>query len=211
MSAKPAFITLDELVEKVDTAATRSGLTMVGLVGPPGSGKSTIAMQVAEGLGPRAVVVGMDGFHLSSQMLERRALADVKGAPETFDADGFVHQLDRIRTRPAGATVYAPVFDRAREEPIAAAVEVTPDHGIIVVEGNYLLLDGPWGRIRDLLDLIVYVDLDPSVRRERLVARHMAHGRTAQQAQAWVDRSDEANAVLIEATRDRADWCVSGP
>ncbi len=207
----PALTTFDDLVALVDTAATGAGLTMIGLVGPPGSGKSTMAIRVAEELGPRAVVVGMDGFHLSSQTLEHLALADVKGAPQTFDAGGFVRLLARIRQRPPGVTIHAPTFDRAREEPIAAGVAVTPDHEIVVVEGNYLLLDGPWEPIRDLLDPIAYVDLDPSVRRDRLVARHVAHGRTAQQARAWVDRSDEANAVLIEATRERADWCVPGP
>jgi pantothenate kinase len=205
------LITFNELVETVDTAGSGAGLTMIGLVGPPGSGKSTMATRVAEELGPRAVVVGMDGFHLSSEMLERLALADVKGAPQTFDAVGFVHLLERIRHRSPGVTIHAPTFDRDREEPIAAGVAVTPEHEIVVVEGNYLLLDGPWRRIGELLDLVVYVDLDPSVRRARLVARHMGHGRTAQQARAWVDRSDEANAVLIEATRDRADWCVPGP
>jgi len=211
MSSKPALITYDELVEIVDVAATGAGLTMIGLVGPPGAGKSTIAERLAHELGSRAVVVGMDGFHLSSEILDELELAQVKGAPETFDADGFVDLLERIRRRPPRVTIHAPTFDRDREEPIEAGSAVTPDHEIVVVEGNYLLLDGPWERIRDLLDLVAYVDLDPSVRRARLVARHMSHGRTAQQARAWVDRSDEANAALIEATRHRAGLCVSGP
>lgn len=183
---------------------------LLGLTGPPGVGKSVLAAALAEAYGREgagnAVVVGMDGHHLRQAELSRRGLADVKGAPETFDADGFVALLRRLRdgTEP----VPAPVFDRVAEEPVAAGVTVTPSHRLVVVEGNYLLLDGPWAPVRRLLDAVWHLHLPDDVRVPGLVARHVAHGRTPDEAHEWVMRSDEANARLVSAAARRADAVV---
>src|SRR6476659_9979794 len=112
---------------------------LLGIAGAPGAGKSTLAEQLAARIGPGAVVVPMDGFHLHDDELARLGLGDRKGAPETFDVEGYVALLARLREETAH-TVWAPAFDRARELSVAGAIGVRPEHRLVVTEGNYLLL-----------------------------------------------------------------------
>lgn len=178
---------------------------MLGLAGAPGAGKSTVAQALLHAFEGRAVVVPMDGFHLANSELARLGLAGRKGAPCTFDAAGYVALLERLRRRPDGATVYAPEFRREIEEAIAGAIAVPDDIELVITEGNYLLLDeAPWHGVREQLDETWYVDVDPDLRRTRLVARHMQFGRSEQAARDWVEGTDEPNARLIEASRPRA-------
>jgi pantothenate kinase len=180
---------------------------LIGITGAPGAGKSTYAARLAERLAPAAVVVPMDGFHLAGCELARLGRADRKGAPDTFDVDGYVQLLDRLRW--ATSTVYAPEFRRDLEEPIAGAIAVEPHHTTVITEGNYLLFDcDGWERVRPLLTECWFVGCDESERIARLVARHVAHGRSPEAARRWVEHTDEPNARLIEATRPRADRVV---
>ncbi len=180
---------------------------LIGITGAPGAGKSTYAARLAEQLSPAAIVVPMDGFHLAGRELERLGRADRKGAPDTFDVDGYVDLLDRLRR--ATSTVYAPEFRRDLEEPIAGAIAVESHHTTVITEGNYLLLDGGgWERVRPLLTECWYVECDEDQRITRLVERHVAHGRSPDAARRWVEHTDEPNARLIEATRPRADRVV---
>ena len=180
---------------------------LIGISGAPGAGKSTYAARLAEQLSPAAIVVPMDGFHLAGRELERLGRADRKGALDTFDVDGYVDLLDRLRR--ATSTVYAPEFRRDLEEPIAGAIAVEAHHTTVITEGNYLLLeDGGWERVRPLLDECWYVECDEVERVARLVERHVAHGRSPDAARRWVEHTDEPNARLIEATRPRADRVV---
>lgn len=196
-------------------AATPTRRVVVGIAGPPGSGKSTLAAELIGALraaGTTAVGVPMDGFHLAGAELVRLGRQDRKGAPDTFDAAGFVHLLRRLAepTDPT-ETVYAPNFDRDLEEAIAGAIAVGPDVEVVVTEGNYLLLDdGPWASVRSLLTATWYLDLPDDVRVDRLVARHAGHGRTPDQARAWTLGPDQANAELVAASRTRADGVVHG-
>lgn len=181
---------------------------IIGITGAPGAGKSTLAARTAATFGDTAAVVPMDGFHLAQAELVRLGRAGRKGAPDTFDVDGFVALLTRLRR--AERTVYAPAFDRHLEQPLAAAIAVEPHHTVVVAEGNYLLHDRDgWERVRPLLDECWYVDVDPAVRRAQLVARHVAHGRTPEAARAWVAEVDESNAELVRRTRHRADRIVT--
>ncbi|GAA4423966.1 nucleoside/nucleotide kinase family protein [Georgenia halophila] len=207
------------LVERVrvliDRAALpgRPGRALVGIAGAPGAGKSTLT-EVLSGALERAglptAVVGMDGYHLAQSELERLGRADRKGAPDTFDAEGYVGLVRRIRVqRPDSPMVYAPRFDRHLEEPIAGAVPVPAGVPVVLTEGNYLLLDAePWHRLTGLLDECWYLEVDDGPRRERLVARHVAHGRTPDAAAAWEAGSDQRNAEVVAASSERADVVV---
>ncbi|MFJ6462712.1 nucleoside/nucleotide kinase family protein [Streptomyces sp. NPDC091387] len=182
---------------------------VLGIAGPPGAGKSTLAGRLADALGPLAVLVPMDGFHLAQAELERLGRADRKGAPDTFDAAGYAALLRRLRAPEPGTVVYAPAFDRALEQPVAGSVPVGPDVPLVITEGNYLLHgeDG-WAPVRALLDEAWYLELDQDVRMSRLVDRHVRFGKPRPYAERWVAGSDEANARLVAPGRDRADLVV---
>ena len=178
---------------------------LLGLVGPPGAGKSTLALALQAAFADISQIVPMDGFHLANAQLRALGRADRKGAPDTFDSAGFVALLQRLRRQTSDETVYLPEFRREIEEPIAGAIAVCAATRLLIVEGNYLLLDqGPWVQVAGLLDETWYVDVDDRLRTGRLLQRHQQFGRSAQQAQAWVAGTDEPNARLIASTRPRA-------
>jgi pantothenate kinase len=191
--------------------AATPGRVLVGITGPPAAGKSTLAEALAaefrrEHGGQAAVAVPMDGFHLASAELARLGLAHRKGAPQTFDAAGFVHLLRRIRAGEDGEIVYAPRYSRVLHESVGSAIPVFPHTRLAVVEGNYLLLrTGAWAYVRPLLDLVIYLDVPAAAREGSLLRRQRSRGLDAGAAEDWVRRSDEANAALIEATREYAD------
>ena len=185
--------------------STGSDRYLFGIAGPPGSGKSTLARQLGRALG--APVVPMDGFHLTNVTLRARNQLEVKGAPETFAAADFVALVSALRD--PNRTVGCPAFDRTTDEPIADQIHVHADDVVVVVEGNYLLLDrAPWSLLPDLFDAIAYLDVPGDIRFERLVVRHVEFGRSPSEAEAFVRRSDAANAALVEACRPRADLVI---
>jgi pantothenate kinase len=202
------MITTEQALERARRLAAGGRRALLGITGPPGGGKSTLASAIASELGDRAVLVGMDGFHLAQSELVRLGRAGRKGAPDTFDAAGYVALLRRLRDA-SEDVVYAPEFRREIEEPINAAVAVPRDVPLVITEGNYLLVDeGPWRHVRELLDETWYVVQDESARVELLIARHIAFGKDPDFARDWVLRSDERNAELVETTRQRADALV---
>lgn len=205
-SMTPPFCT-DPLARAASLLAS-GGRRILGLTGAPGAGKSTIAAQVVAALGPDAAFVPMDGFHLANVELARLGRAGRKGAPDTFDAAGYVALLRRLRDPVAGEIVYAPAFRREIEEPIAGAIPVPAEVRLVVTEGNYLLFGGAWAGVRPLLDEAWYVEGDDAQRRAWLLARHVAHGRTPDEAAAWIEVTDEPNAERIRTTRELADWII---
>jgi pantothenate kinase len=161
--------------------------------------------------GPAAVALGMDGFHLANSELSRLGLSTVKGAPETFDAYGFIALLKRLRD-PHEPVVYAPTYGRNVHESIGSAVPVRSSTRVVVVEGNYLLLPtSPWDQVKPLLDLACYLDVPSSARLGALLRRQRSRGLDAEAARDWVYRSDEANARLIETTKPYADVVLTRP
>lgn len=211
MSTSPAAAgghTLGELVERAHVLAEAGPRQLLGIAGPPGVGKSSLARRVVDAIGPAARLVPMDGFHLAQEELRRLGRQERKGAADTFDVAGYVALLRRLNLLEP-ATVYAPIFRRDLEEPIAGAIPIPPSVRLVVTEGNYLLLpDEPWDEVRPLLHETWFLDLDPEVRLRRLVARHMAYGRTAAQAEAWARGSDEVNSALVAGTVGYADLVV---
>ena len=205
---------VDVLVDRAAGLLRGDGRAVLGVVGCPGSGKSTfvdvLVASLADRLagGPEAVAhVPMDGFHLADQALDRLGLRQRKGAPETFDAAGYAAILDRVRSE-TGTTVYAPAFERDLEQPLAGAIAVPPEARLVVTEGNYLLLGGPWERVRALLAEVWFVQVDDETRVRRLVARHEQFGKTHDAAVDWVRTVDEPNARLVQATAPLADLVI---
>lgn len=206
----PELTEADALVAAIKLADS-PGRSLLGVTGPPGAGKSTYAEQLVDAVnhaGRSAVLVPMDGFHLAHSALVSLGLADIKGAPETFDAAGYLDLLRRIR-EPGEETVWAPRFDRSIEDAIAASIPIQPTVDLVVTEGNYLLLpQGQWWLVRLQLDECWFIDVEDVERRRRLQSRHEQFGRTSDEAAERALGSDEANAVLVSRTRDQADAVI---
>lgn len=184
----------------------RAGRALLGLAGPPGAGKSTLALALQQALGTQAQVVPMDGYHLAQAELQRLGRASRKGAPDTFDAAGYAALLRRLREQQPPQVVYAPEFRREIEEPVAGAIGVLPQTRLVIAEGNYLLLpEGDWPAVRASLDEVWYVDVPDGLRVQRLTERHRRFGRSEREAIDWVASTDEPNARRIAATRGAAD------
>lgn len=191
---------IPELAAAVPVSAER---IIVGIAGPPGSGKSTIAAALVEALGPKAAQLGMDGWHYPQSRLLELGRRDRMGAADTFDVDAFVATIESLRAD--DGTVVAPGFDRHVEEPVPDAIVVTPETCIVVVEGNYLLHDsGGWERVAPLLDATFFVELEQGIRLQRLIERHVRFGKTAAEASAWANGPDETNSRLVAGGASRA-------
>ncbi|HEV7147221.1 MAG TPA: nucleoside/nucleotide kinase family protein [Pedococcus sp.] len=184
--------------------------TVIGLVGEPGAGKSTLAQELVEALGADAAVVPMDGFHLSNQVLDTLGRRQRKGAPDTFDAHGFTHLVQRLRHQREDI-VYAPMFRRDLDEPIAGSIPISRKTSVVIIEGNYLLLaEEPWRDIRQHLDDTWYLELNRDVRLRRLAERHQSFGLTPEHAWHWAQTQDQVNAELVRDTRVDARLVIRG-
>jgi pantothenate kinase len=202
---------VEMLVARAREFGRRERRTILGIAGPPGGGKSTLAQTVVAAVGSAAVLVPMDGFHLAQSELVRLGRRDRMGAPDTFDARGYIALLRRLRDG-TEEVVYAPEFRREIEEPIAGAIAVPRATPLVVTEGNYLLVpDEPWAGVRPHLDECWYADLDEATRLRWLIRRHIDYGKTPEAAREWVHRSDQANSAVVAATRNRADVVVRLP
>jgi pantothenate kinase len=203
----------DLLARDAIALAGDSPRAILGIAGSPGAGKSTLVdalvARISAAKGDDWVAhVPMDGFHLADAQLDRIGARGRKGAPDTFDAAGYAHLLERLK-REIDEPVYVPGFDRTLEQPLAAALVVLPSARLVVTEGNYLLLDDPhWARARRAMDAVWFVASEESERIERLVARHIQFGKTPNEARAWVAATDQRNAELVAGTVGRADRVI---
>ena len=209
------------LAERTEQAAGVRAL--VGVTGPPGSGKSTfcaLLQALLAGAGclgcGRAAVVSLDGFHYPNAYLgahsrtgpdgSRQVLRTVKGTPETFDLPAFLAALDRLRVE---LSLELPRYDRATHDPVAAGVRIEARHRLVLVEGNYLLLDGGgWGEVRARLDLTLFLSMPLPAIRPYIIARHVRGGRSPGDAERHFQAVDRPNYELCMAGIDRADLIV---
>jgi pantothenate kinase len=209
MAADSSLTALADRAMRLLDRAPAGRRVLIGVAGAPGSGKTTLARTLASRLaatGTEVAHVPMDGFHLADAALDLLGLRDRKGAPETFDPAGYAALLTRIA---AGEAVWAPAFERDLEQPIAQAIRVPANARIIISEGNYLLLPAPeWKAVASVFDEVWFCHLDDEVRRARLISRHIQFGKTPDQARDWVDRLDQANARIVDATAPRADLVI---
>ena len=194
------------LAQEIRVKAGSHGRFITALVGAPGSGKSTLAASLVTELGAGARAVPMDGFHYDDAVLIARGLRLRKGAPETFDASGFVHLMRRLR---AGGEVAIPVFDRSLELSRAAADVVQASDRFLVIEGNYLLLnEAPWTDLAPLFDLTVFLEVPEAELDRRLMDRWAHFGKTPEQARAWIDSNDMPNIRRVAQWSLTADVTV---
>lgn len=201
--------TIAKIAAAIFRKAGHSGRLVVGVAGPPASGKSTLAAALRDVLpAGEAIVVPMDGFHYDDAVLERKGLRDRKGAPDTYDFAGFEWLLKRIKA--GEPEVAIPVFDRSVELSRAAADLVGPEHRFVLVEGNYLLLDeAPWSRLAPLIGYSIFVDVGRSELERRLRQRWREHGRPDAEALAWIASNDMPNIERVLARRRQADFVVT--
>ena len=197
-----------DLVESQVNAASR---LVVGIAGPPASGKSTLAEAVVShlnqdegGTGASAALLPMDGYHLDNGLLRMRGLLARKGAPETFDSRGFCDAVHRLQAK--GEEMFFPGFDRKNDIAIANSICVGPDVDVVVVEGNYLLLQSePWVRLKDVFAVTVFLSPGLEILKGRLQSRWADHGLDPQAALDRVTQNDLPNAELVLAHSRPAD------
>lgn len=217
-TAPPELTSIADLIQQARSLAAGGTRRILGVTGEPGAGKSTVAAQLVEALGPKtAVLVPMDGFHLANSVLRSLGRHARKGAPDTFDDGGYAALLQRLRFQSEEEPViFAPDFRRDLEEPIGSAISIHHTVPLVVTEGNYLLLPSShWPRARAAVDEVAYLAVDDAVRQGRLIRRHEQFGKSAGDARAWALGSDEANARLIRRHMGNADAIIrlidSGP
>lgn len=185
----------------------------LGITGCPAAGKSMLAKNLTDEINSRtrddfAAVVPMDGFHLPNSILKQRGLLNIKGAPETFDADSFVKLINRLHEFP-DRSIRCPAYDRKIHDPVRNAITIRPCNQLIIVEGNYLLLNvSPWNIIRTKMDEVWYIDTPLKTVKEQLLRRHIAGGTGKDEAERKVESVDLPNAELVKKTFLLADKIV---
>lgn len=180
--------------------------TLIGIVGKPGAGKSTVVEQIEKKYRPDQVsIIPMDGFHLSNEELISLGRRERKGAPDTFDVEGFISLIERVKIDDSIDHMF-PIFHREIEASIAHEGIVPKGSKVLVIEGNYLFSEEhSWSKVYPLLDHTWFIEIDDEIRIERLIARHVRYGKTPEEAEAWSRGSDETNARFIGLTANRAE------
>ncbi len=196
----------EALAQRILALPKCGGRRLIAVAGAPASGKTVLAATLTEAVnraGRTTRTIPMDGFHLDNRLLDARGLLSCKGAPETFDAEGFIALVCRLK---GGGDVVYPLFDRERDIAIAGAAVIEADCDVAIIEGNYLLLDeDPWRSLSSLWDLSVWLETPESVLRDRCIQRWLDHDHTPEAAHARAEGNDLANARRIVSTRLPAD------
>jgi fructokinase len=191
-----------QIVDRIKSLSG-TGRRMIALAGPPAAGKSTVAKELVTKLGEAATLVPMDGFHYSNDILDAKGLRARKGAPETFDLAGFKSLLSRLKAEP---TVAVPTFDRTLDCSIGSSRLVEAAQQIIVVEGNYLLLDERgWRDLATFWDMSVFLEVPVDTLKKRLIERWLTHGFNQEDAEKKANSNDIPNAMRVVENHLDAD------
>ncbi len=201
---------LDDLARRIVELPKDGERRLVAVAGAPASGKSVLAVALCDAVnsaGRAASAIPMDGFHLDNCLLDERGLRGRKGAPETFDAGGFIALMHRLKS---GGEVVYPLFDRSRDLAVAGAAVIDAECDVAIVEGNYLLFDEePWRELAPLWDLSVWFDVPETVLLQRCVKRWIDHDLTPEAALARAEGNDMANARRIMRAQLAAEVTIS--
>jgi pantothenate kinase len=200
-------MSIELLFEQIQTLLDgQSPRTVIGIVGKPGAGKSTVVELIEKRYQPNEVsIIPMDGFHLSNEELISLGRRERKGAPDTFDVEGFTLLIKSVKIDHSVDHKF-PIFHREIEASIADEGMVPKESKVVVIEGNYLFSEAHnWDAIYPLLDHTWFIEIDDEIRIQRLIARHVRYGKTREEAEAWSRGSDETNARFIGLTANRAE------
>lgn len=201
-----------EVVKALSGKRGKKDRLIAGIAGPPASGKTTLAKNLVSHLNQQtkniAAFLPMDGFHLDNSLLEEAGLLAKKGAPQTFDFWGFQALLSRVKD--TTVPIYYPTFDRSRDIAVAGSAVIKPETKIVIVEGNYLLLDiDPWRSLSQSFDHTVFIETPIEILRKRLVKRWLANGHNADEALQRANSNDIPNALLTAENRLAADQVLT--
>ena len=201
---------VNQLADRVHALRANQPRLLVALAGAPGSGKSTLATELSRRLTLQKcvnVVVPMDGFHLDNGLLEVHGLLARKGAPETFDAAGFIRTVNALRRQD---NVVVPTFDRTRDIAIAGAIHIPPECPVVILEGNYLLFnEAPWSVLHQAWDISAYLDVPMPEIRARLIQRWLSLNLSRAAATRRAESNDIPNAQRIIGAPLPADFTLT--
>jgi putative kinase len=194
---------------------------LIAIAGPPGCGKSSFSSLLAailniEGGNENAVVIGLDGWHYPNTYLDQHtalihgrevSLRSIKGAHQSFDANAAFAWLSSVRQ---GATGAYPVYSRVQHDPLPDAGVITPRHRVILIEGNYLLLNiPPWQQFNALFDYRIFLTASRDVLEKAVWQRHLRGGKDPAIIRAHVDAVDLPNIELVCTHSSPADLTVT--
>jgi hypothetical protein len=202
--------TIPQMIESAYAKCGKSVL-VVGISGAPATGKSTFSELLVSELallGLKAQLCPMDGFHYPNAVLEQKGLMSVKGSIETFDVSSLIGLLSKALT-PSTEAFFWPRYCRELHDPVAKGFLIEPNTQIILLEGNYIYSDdGDWSSVSNLINLKIFLTASDVVLRERLIARHLAGGKSQQEAHDKTERVDLVNALRIKKYESNAHYVI---
>lgn len=206
ISKKAHACPVESIAAEIAKITPKEERIFVAVAGPPASGKSTFAAKLVE-QNEDFALVPMDGFHLDNSILDQRGLRQRKGAKNTFDVAGLINLMHRLR---AEQEIFFPIFNRQKDLAIAGAGKICAEKRVVVVEGNYLLLnEKPWQQLHSFWDYSIFLSVDQEELKKRLINRWLSNGLTKEQAYYRAEMNDLINAEVVSTKSKSANRHLS--